>query len=264
MYYVFSDESGQTGDGYDDVVQPVLCQTAIIVNSKNIQTIEAETNKILAKFDLSESQEIHAHPCLLGKDFFSQFDKEQRHEFLKEFIQKNLRYIFKIHYMGMLKPFVNEEVREKAGKSGLHPFMQGFIWLIVIIDKYFEHILKKNYMYFFDTTTSYRRQIKKAISILKDVSNESLKINCLLGDPQEIDSKESRIIQLADSIGYYLNRHRQFEVQTFNHRESLDKHKDKVFEIYNLLKPKFLNFIRDELLTKIDWLALQNYDFIKL
>jgi len=79
----------------------------------------------------------------------------------------------------------------------------------------------------------------------------------------ELNSKDSRLIQLADVIGYYLNRHRQMEVPAFNHRKSLDKHRDEIFEIYNIIKPKILNFVK-ELLLKIDWKALQNYDFIKI
>lgn len=262
MYCVFSDESG-SGLNYEDKVQPVLCQTAVIVENTNIPNIEEETKKILLRFGLPEHQEIHAHTCLLGKENYQNFDKKQRHEFLREFIQINLKYIYKIHYMGMLKHFVNEKVREKARKAGLDPFMIGFIWLIIIIDKHFDHILNESYKYYFDTTDTYRKKIKISIEVLKNIPQDSLKINRMIGEPEEIDSKDSRPIQLADVIGYYLNRHRQLEIPAFNHRKSLDKHRDEIFEIYKIIKPKILNFI-NALLLKIDWRALQNFDFIRI
>lgn len=264
MYYIFSDESGQSGVDYEDMAQPVLCQTAVIIENTSIPNFEQETKKILSKFGLPENQEIHAHPCLLGIGIYQKFDKKQKHELLKEFIQIGTNYIYKIHYIGMLKSFVKEFVRKNAQKSGLDPFVISFMYLIIIIDKYFEHILKENYRYFFDTSDNYRKKINKSIKLLKNIPQDSLKINCMIDDPEEIDSKNSMSIQLADVIGYYLNRHRQLEVGTFRQRESLDKHKEKIFEVYNIIQPKLLQFIRNVIPQKIDWKALQNFDFIKL
>lgn len=264
MYHVYSDESGQTGRDYEDKAQPVLCQTAGIIESENIPFIENKTKRLLRKYDLPEEEEIHAHPCLLGLRIFQKLEKNQRHELLKEFIQINLEYVYKILNMGMLKSFVIDEVRNNANKSGLDPFMQGYIWLILIIDKHFEHVKKDNYKYFFDATDNYKKQIYKTTQILKAIPQDSLKINCMIGDPKEKNSEDSRVIQLADVVGYYLNRHRQIEIRTFKHRDSLDKHKEKIIEIHEMVKPKFLKFIGNIITQKIDWKALQTYDFIKL
>ena len=264
MFHVYSDESGQPGGDYDDVDQPVLCQTAVIVESQNILSIENEAKNLLRQFNLPEETEIHAHPCLLGKEIYKNLEKEQRHFFLREFILICMKHVSLIHYIGILKSFVKQFVRDNAKKAGLDPYMISFMYMILIIDKYFEHILKKKYEYFFDTTFNYRKKIKKSLSFLNKIPQDSLKISCMISDPTEMNSKDSRLIQLADVLGYYLNRHRQIEVGTFKHRESLDKHKEKIVEIHEIIKPKFLKFIGNIIPQKIDWKALQTFDFIRL
>ncbi|MDP2930465.1 MAG: DUF3800 domain-containing protein [bacterium] len=264
MFFVYSDESGESGANYEDSAQPVLCQTAVLIQENQILNIENETKELLNKYGLSNELEIHANPCLLGTDEYQVLSKEQRHLFLKEYIEIGIKYVFKIHYMGMLKSFVKQFIRENAKKAGLDPFMISFLYLIIIIDKYFEFIIKEKYKYFFDTTNKYRKKIAYSIRLLQYIPQDSLKIKYMIGLPVEIDSKKSRIIQLCDVIGYYLNRHRQLEIKTFRHRESLDRHKEKIFDIYEIIKPKLVNFINNILPQKIDWRALQEFDFIKL
>lgn len=264
MYYVFSDESGQSGTDYEDRDQPVLCHTAVIIDETLMPKFENETCKLLKKFNLPENQEIHAYPCISGIGGFQRLNKNQRHDLLKKFIHIGVNLVFKIHYIPMLKSFVKQSIRENAEKAGLDPFMITFMYLIIIIDKYFEHIQNENYKYFYDTTDNYRKKINKAIHLLKNIPQDSLRINNMIGNPEETDSKISRPIQLSDVIAYYLNRHRQLEVGTFKHRESLEKHRVKIFEIYDMIKPKFLKFIGNILPQKIDWEALQKFNFIKI
>jgi hypothetical protein len=264
MFFVFSDESGESGANYEETTQPVLCQTAALIQDDQILYLENETKILLSKYRLPNELEIHANPCLLGTDEYQVLSKEQRHFLLKEFIEIGIKYVFKIHYMGMLKSFVKQFIRENAKKAGLDPFMISFLYLIIIIDKYFEFIIKEKYKYFYDTTDKYRKKIAKSIHLLQNIPQDSLKIRCMIDLPIEINSKESRLIQLCDVIGYYLNRHRQLEIKTFRHRESIDKHKEKIFDIYEIIKPKLVNFIDNILPQKIDWRALQEFDFIKL
>lgn len=264
MYHVFSDESGQSGRDYEDKVQPVLCQTAVIIEEQNIQFVETESAELLEDFGLPRDQEIHAYECIQGIGPFGKLDKTQRNDLLKRFVEIGVKHCYLFHYMGMLKPFVKDFVRKNAEKSGLDPFMISFLYLILIIDKYFEYILGERYRYYFDTTDNYRKKIRKSVEQLKEIPQESLKINCMIGPPEEKDSEDSRLIQLSDVVGYYMTRHRQLEIGTFKHREGLNKHSGKIKEIHALIKPKLLNYIRNEIPQRIDWNALQKFDFINL
>ncbi len=45
----------------------------------------------------------------------------------------------------------------------------------------------------------------------------------------------------------------------FKHRPELDKHAGEVFEVYEMVKPKLLEWIENELMYKIDWKALDTF-----
>jgi len=78
-----------------------------------------------------------------------------------------------------------------------------------------------------------------------------------------LESHNSRLIQLADIVGYYLNRYRRFEVKIFKNRKELEKHKDKIFEIYGLIRPKILSYIGRDLSITVDWEALGSFSLKK-
>jgi hypothetical protein len=78
-----------------------------------------------------------------------------------------------------------------------------------------------------------------------------------------VDSRDHRFIQLADVLGYFLARHRQIETKTFTPKESLRKHEPKIVEIYGLIRPKLMSFIRDKVWKLVDWAALQEWSHPK-
>lgn len=261
MYSVFVDESGT--DSYDDPKQQVLCMTAVLIDDREITGLELAAEELLKGYGLPASTEIHCSPCIMREEDFAAFDKETAFKFLKDFLSTGLKYITAVHYMGMLKPWVKPWYRQKIAAQRLRPYSVQVVWTVVIIDRYFEHILDSYYSYFFDRTDQFRREIIKVIGKLHNDGNPRLRISRMKEPPLEVDSKASRVIQLADVAGYYLNRHRQIEIPNFRKskefRQELAKHENKILEAYQILHPKILDFINNELYMKLDPKAMENF-----
>jgi hypothetical protein len=115
------------------------------------------------------------------------------------------------------------------------------------------------YRYKFDKTDAYKKKIKQILAALKVSQNQKLKLRSVEGEPEAVDSKNHRFVQLADVVGYFLTRYRQFEVRTFTPHPNLLKYEAQVREIFEIVRPKVLSFVKDRLFMLIDWRALQKW-----
>lgn len=254
---VFVDEAGTAAWAEED--QPVLTLAGVLVDDAQIVPFDAQTSQLLQEFDVAPSNEIHTQPCLSGEGAYSALQPRERYELLKRFAQLGLRHSLGVHYLGMLKPFVREEFREKIDSLGLDAYTSNVLHFNVTLQvACMSKIGLAQYRYLFDRTDKYRRDIRQIIAALKVEPNDRLRIRAIAGDPEPVDSADHRFVQLADVAGYFLTRHRQLEIRTFRPREALLKHRDEILEMYELFRPKILDFVRDGVVL-IDWPALQSW-----
>ena len=259
MHKVFIDESGTTHFNENtDKTQPVCLISAVIINEQEISRLNEMAEQALVEFGLPSETEIHAIDCINRSGPYSVLSQGEQGKFLKHFISAALPSITAYYYMGMLKPWVKPDYRKKMEKRGVDPYTVNFMFAYVIIDRYFEHILNSSYEVIFDQTHK-KKDILRLTQRLLNSDNPKLRINRLRGLPKQASSKSSRVIQLADVIGYYLNRHRQLEIPKFNHRPALDKHADDIFEVYQMIEPKLLDWNSNGLYLLIDWKALDTF-----
>ena len=260
-YHVYTDESGSSN--YDDLKQPVFGLTAVIIEEKQIARFEIATNNLLQAHGLPIHTEIHCNPCIMGEREFSIFNKTESYNFLKSFMTLGIEHIHAIQNSASLKSFVKMEVRQGLNSRGLDQYTSQVVWNVILIDRYFEHILDSEYKYFFDNNVQFAKPIKEILNALSNHDNFGLSLRRLRGNPTEIDSKNSRLIQFADVAGYYFNRNHQIETPNFRKSSSfqtaLEKHEEKILEMYNLMLPKVLDWIKNGLLVKIDFKAIRDF-----
>lgn len=259
-YNIFVDESG-TGS-FKEEAQPVLCLAGVIARDSIIPVFKKKSEQLLIKYDLPKNIEFHSYEFIKrdpGKPL-NKLSIEERYNLLKDFLVLGMEHIEGVHHISMLKGLIKAEYRKKMEEQGLNPYSHIVVWFIVTLDRACIYIkFGATYKYYYDRTDAYRKDILRIFRALESTKNQRLHLFNLKEEPISLESHESRYIQLADVISFYLNRYRQFEVKTFSHREELDKHKDKIFEMYGIIKPKILNYINRGLNITVDWQALADF-----
>jgi hypothetical protein len=144
-----------------------------------------------------------------------------------------------------LKPLVKDPFRRKIARLGFDAYTSSVVYFNVTLrSACLGRIGFAQYRYLFDRTDNYKRDIKQIVAALKAETNERLTILAIAGEPTPVESADHRFVQLADVSGYFLTRYRQLEVKTFKPRDSLLKHRAEIEEVYEVLKPKILSFVK--------------------
>jgi len=259
-YNIFVDESG-TGS-FKEEAQPVLCLAGVIARDSLVPVLTKKSEELLIKYDLPKDIEFHSYE-FIKRDPGEPLNKlsiEERCNLLKDFLVLGMEHIEGVHHISMLKSLVKPWYRRKMEEQGLNPYSHSVVWFVVTLDRACIYVkFGVPYQYYYDRTDAYRKDIRRIFRALESTTNQRLHLFNLKKAPIPIESHKSRFIQLADVISFYLNRYRQFEVKTFSHREELDKHKDKIFGMYEIIKPKILNYINRDLQITVDWQALADF-----
>ena len=167
-------------------------------------------------------------------------------------------HVLGIHHIGMLKPFVRDEIRVQIAKRGLDAYTTNVVFFNLTLQAACFGKIAARYRYLYDWTDRYRKDIAQILAALKNETNQGLRLWAVEGEPQPEDSKDHRFIQLSDTAAYFLVRQRQIEIRTFKPGDALLKHRDEILEIYALLKPKILDFVSTGMIS-IDWKALEQW-----
>lgn len=259
-FSIFVDESGSSP--FNEVTQPVLCLVGIIVNDRTVPVFTKKSEQLLIKYGLPKETEFHAHEFLKTNPVgpLNMLNIDERFALLQEFLTLGMGHAVGVHHLSMLKSMVKPEYRNKMKTQGLNAYSHTVVWFLVTLDRICIHVkFGTRYKYYYDRTDAYRKDIGRIFRALESTANPRLQLFNLKEAPAALESHKSRYIQLADVTGYYLNRYRRFEVKTFKHRRELDKHKDKIFKMYNLIKPKILSYIDRDLHLIVDWKALADF-----
>ena len=263
-YSIFVDESGTAS--FEEVSQPVLCLVGILVNERTIPLFTRKADELLKNYGLPIETEYHANKFFekYPGEPLNKLSIEKRFELLHEFLSLGMKHAVGVHYLPMLKSFVPPEFRTKIKIQGFDAYSYSIAFFFITLDRACIYVeFGARYKYFYDRTDAYRKDIKRIFLTLSTNKNRRLSFFNLKESPVALESDKSRLIQLADVAAYYLNRHRRFEVKTYQHQESLNQHKDKIFCMYDLIKPKILSFIHKDLPVTVDWKALMDLSLRK-
>ncbi len=258
-FSVFVDESGTAS--FTEKTQPVLCMVGIVVRDDTIQPFERAADGLLSEYGLTPETEVHAGEWLSRRenDPVPTLNHTQRDELLQRFLTLGMQHAKGLHYLSMAKELVKPEYREKIRRQGLDAYTHTVLWFAVTLDRALLPLtMPAGYKYFYDQHSS--KDIARIFGALtKEDQNKGLKLMGLKATPVSLDSKHSRLIQLADVTAYYLNRYRDFEVRALTPRRGLEKHEERVRETFALMQPKVLDYIRNEVYRLIDWKALADF-----
>jgi len=259
-FSVFVDESGSAS--FEEASQPVLCLAGVVIRDDKIEVFERVAESLLAEHGLPRESEFHAQEILTAAadSPFAKFSREERSRLLKKFVREGVACVAGVHHLSMLKALVREEFRAKMLAQGLNAYSHAVVWFAITLDRGCLGLtMPGGYKYFHDRTDAHRKDIGRIFRSLASASNPRLRLVGLKGQPTMLDSRESRLVQLADVIGYFLARYRQFEVPTFKPRDALLKHERAIRDVYSLIRPKLVDFISKDVHTTVDWGALNAF-----
>jgi len=260
-FSIFVDESGSAS--FDEVIQPVLCLVGAIVKDQVKPQFERASDELLTKYRLSGDTEFHASEFLAASPDdgdLARLDVDERYRLLREFLTLGMQYVHGLHHLGMLKSMVQPAYRQKMLAQGLNPYTHTIVWFIITLDRACLRITMPGvYKYFYDRTDAYKKDIGRIFRALAQIPNERLRLFGLKGTPVMLESHRSRLIQLADVAGYFLNRHHQLDIPAIKPRQELEKHRSKVYEMYELMKPKIVDYLGKDLHITVDWKALADF-----
>ncbi len=215
MYLLYADESGTPG-GSD---QEHFVLAGITVFERKSHWLSEELNAIATKFCAQDpnSIELHGAPMLAGRKIWRQFKKADRLQAIKD----ALSLIDGRHYR------VIASVIKKDVISPEEPVRYAFQQLI----SRFDHFLARQYrdydnkqrgLVLFDKSSK-EAPIQSMATEFKRDGHEWGKLRNMAEIPAFIDSKATRLIQLADLVAYAL----------FRHYEKQDS------QFYDIIKKKF-------------------------
>lgn len=259
IHTVFVDESGTPA--FEEKNQPVLSLVGIVVADEAIARFDAAVAQLLSSYGLPVATELHANDCIRGTGPFAALpDADFRYRLLRDFVALGMSHALGVHYLSMLKPMVADDFRERLTKSKLDAYTSLVLWFNLTLSVgILNAIAIRKYRYVFDRQDKYGTFVRRIIRALKIEENHKLRLSLLDGDPTEVDSASHRFVQLADVVGYFLTRYRQFEVPAFTPAANLQKYEPQVREICAIVKPKVLSFVKDGLHRLVDWQALQTW-----
>jgi len=257
-FSVFVDESGSAS--FTEASQPVLCMAGVVVRDDAVQPFEEEANALLREYALPPQTEIHAGEWLSRRqhDPVPALSLTQRDELLRRFLALGMHYAKGLHYLPMAKTIVKPAYREKIRQQGLDAYTHTVLWFAVTLDRALLPVtMPAGYRYFYDQHSS--KDVGRIFRALAETQDPMLRLLGLKGKQTKLDSRESRLIQLADVASYYLSRYRDFELPVLTPRPGLDRHEAQVREAFALVRPKVLDYVGKDLARTWSAKALANF-----
>jgi len=199
MYLLYADESGSSSDAN----QQFFVLAGFCVFERQGYWIAQELDKIAARFDPADSAnvELHGNPMNGGKGIFRRFSKEER----AIAIEDALKIFLASHSSNRL--FAS--VIRKASVSPADPVEFAFEQLSSRFDHYLGRLHKtgnsQRGVIIFDKST-YETTLQSLATDFRTIGHNWGIIRNFSEVPLFLDSKASRLIQLADLIAYAIFR----------------------------------------------------------
>ena len=206
MHLFYADESGSVGDAN----QSFFVLAGFSVFERQGYWISQELDKIAAPFNLADplSVELHGSPMMSGKGLWRRFPKEARINALEQ----SLRIIAESHPSNRIFAVAVK----KATISPQDPITYAFEQLASRFDYYLQRLHRngdtQRGIIVFDKST-YETTIQALATDFRTVGHTWGVIRNLAEVPLFLESKASRLIQVADIIAYAIFRH-------FEHNDS--------------------------------------------
>jgi len=199
MYLLYADESGSSGDPN----QEYFVLAGFCVFERQGYWIAQELDKIAARFNPADpvSVELHGNPMNGGKGIFRRFPKEDR----LVAIEDALKIFLASHPSNRLFAIVVK----KVAVSPADPVEFAFEQLSSRFDHYLGRLHKagdsQRGVVIFDKST-YETTIQSLATDFRTIGHKWGVVRNLSEVPLFLDSKASRLIQLADLIAYGIFR----------------------------------------------------------
>lgn len=203
MHLLYADESGTTGDP----AQRHFVLAGFSVFERQSFWIANELDKIVAKFNPADpsSVELHGNPMFGGKGFWRKIPKENRLQAMKE----SLAVFVNTHKANRIFGCVVD----KTLLSPKDPVEYSFEQLSSRFDYYLRRLHKNNDtqrgIIVFDKST-YETTIQGLATNFRTIGHTWEVLRNLAEVPLFLDSKASRLIQLADLVAYSLFRKHEY------------------------------------------------------
>ncbi len=208
MYLLYADESGSSGDPK----QQYFVLAGFCIFERQGYWIAKELDKIAARFNPADSLsvELHGNPMNSGKGIFRRFPKADR----IAAIEDALKIFLASHPSNRL--FAS--VVKKAVISPNDPVEFAFEQLSSRFDHYLARLHKsgdsQRGVIIFDKST-YETTIQSLATDFRTIGHQWGVLRNLSEVPLFLDSKASRLIQLADLIAYAIFRNYEIGDDTF-------------------------------------------------
>lgn len=200
MYLLYIDESGSISDQ----TQPFFVLSGIAVFERKTHWIEQRMNEIAARFSSDEpyQYELHGSPMRSGKSEWKHFSFNERKQAMLDCLslvadKKNDIRIF-------------ASVIERGYSSGRDIISESFEQIASRFDMYLQRLHNKSNtqrgIAIFDKSST-EKSIQALARTFKQDGHTYGKLRNFSEVPLFLDSKSSRLIQLADLVSYAIYRH---------------------------------------------------------
>lgn len=199
MYLLYVDESGSVDDPQSDY----FVLSGVCVFERQTHWAEQELNTIATRFNEADPStiEFHGNVMRLGKSEWARFKPQDRTQATVDVLSV-LKYPH-----GKLKVFT--AVIDKRTITSDDIINTAFEKLACAFDNYLAALFQFNKpqrgIIIFDKST-YEISIQKLSSVFKHVGHSNGKLRNFSEVPLFLDSKASRLIQLADMVAYWIYR----------------------------------------------------------
>lgn len=227
MYLMYVDESGSTTDPN----QKFFVLSGIAVFERNTHWIENDMNSIAARFSLSLEDtydfELHGSPMRSGKSEWRNFPYLQRNQAILDCLE-----LIKKH---KLKIFAS--VIEQGYSSGTDTITECFEQISSRFDMYLSRLHSQGNtqrgITIFDKSST-EKSIQALARTFKNSGHTYGKLRNFSEVPLFLDSKSSRLIQLADLVSYAIYRHYEHNDSAYFDiiKDCFDSHNGKIHGLY--------------------------------
>ena len=203
MHLLYIDESGAVGDSQ----QPYFVLAGVAIFERQTHWIEQRLNNIATRFNPANPHdiELHGSPMRSGRDGWKGFPVADR----KKAIEDALREGVVNNYPQSARIFA--AVVKKDLLPGSDPVEHAFEQIVNRFDLFLKRLYSKNHdpqrgIMIFDKSTTERR-IQTLARDFKYNGHTWGRTKNYAEVPVFLDSKASRLIQLADLVAFAINRH---------------------------------------------------------
>jgi len=209
MYLVYLDESGQTGLKLDDKNQPVFVLGALIIEESLWLPVEKNISALFEEYFPGKPTdlEIHTSDIRSGRGYFRTVPSKQRTAFRDACLKILAENGLKLIYRGISKHHFKLWIEKNLGTGvALNPHVVAFPLVARVIDDYLTTLGPTALgILISDENRQVTADIEKSIKLLRGTEG-TLKLNRVIEKGFFIDSKTSRLLQMADLCVFYARK----------------------------------------------------------